>query len=832
MTLHLDAPELAHLLSRLTLERKVLLLTGRDFWSTHPLDEIGLRSMVLSDGPAGVRGPTWDERETSLSLPSGTALASSWDPEIARTYGRVMAQEARRKDVDVVLGPTINLHRSPLGGRHFEAFSEDPLLTGDLGAAYVDGMQAEGVAACPKHYVANDFETERMSASVEVSERALRELYLAAFEKAVVSARAWSLMSAYNGVNGTPSSESELLQSPLKTEWGFDGVVLSDWGGVYSLAAAGGAQDLVMPGPVGPWGDELVKAVRDGRVPESTIDDKVVRLLLLAARVGALDGYVRAVGTDVVDGPAFARRAAAEGTVLLSNDGVLPVKPTRLKRVVVVGQSARLARSQGGGSATVIPERVVSPLDGIRAALPTVSVDYSLGAILDESIIPLPIDEITHPTTGEAGSLVRFLDADGVEILREDRRATEFFYFGGTAPTASAAMFEVSFRWEPERDVDALLSYTTGGSSRLLVNGSDVAALDVAEVGLTFEQALAAPPTVSVPVTLTAGDGIDVRIEVDLRSRPVTAATAALFMLKAGTQPAPYDRDALIAEAAREVMHADLAVVVVGTSGSHESEGFDRTTLELPGEQNALVEAVLATGTPTVVIVNAGAPVILPWRDRAAAVMLTYFGGQEMGHAIGDILTGVVEPGGRLPTTWPAAQSDVPILDVTPVDGRLAYAEGVFIGYRAWSNADHEPAYPFGHGLGYTSWQVDDLAMLGAVGAHGEVYVAASVTNTGGRPGKNVVQVYASCHDDSAVRPDRWLVGYAVVRLDAGERTDVEIEVAERAFSVWSEDGWVAVAGTYRLSVGSSVDDLVRSCDVAVAPTGEIEVAVGDRVAR
>src|SRR3954462_1450669 len=307
------------LLGRLTLEDKVRILTGQDFWSTYALPSIGLRSMVLSDGPSGVRGPVWDERSPSLNLPSASALSSSWDPQLAREYGRAAAAEARRKGVDVVLGPTINLHRSPLGGRHFEAFSEDPVLTAELAAAYVTGVQDNGVGATPKHYVANDFETERFTVDVRADERTLRELYLLAFEKAVTEARAWLVMSAYNGINGATATENELLETPLNSEWGFDGVVVSDWTAVRSVDSAKASQDLVMPGPDGPWGDALVQAVRTGEIDESVVDRKVLRILTLAQRVGALADSPAAEPVWVEDGVALAREAAVEGTVLLEN---------------------------------------------------------------------------------------------------------------------------------------------------------------------------------------------------------------------------------------------------------------------------------------------------------------------------------------------------------------------------------------------------------------------------------------------------------------------------------------------------------------------------------
>ncbi|HMS36955.1 MAG TPA: glycoside hydrolase family 3 N-terminal domain-containing protein, partial [Arachnia sp.] len=348
------------LVAALDLETKVRVITGEDFWSTVEVPEIGLRKMVLSDGPSGVRGPVWDERSPSLNLPSATALASAGDVELAREYGGAAASEARRKGVDWVLGPTINIHRSPLGGRHFECFSEDPVLTGDLAAGYVRGLQEGGVAATPKHYVANDFETDRFTADLVVDDRTLREVYLAPFERAV-EAGAWSLMSAYNSVGGTTMSENDLLRDPLRTEWGWDGVVVSDWTAVRSLAAANAEQDLEMPGP-GVWGEALVAAVRAGEVDEAAIDRHVARLLLLAERVGAL-GAAEPAPVEEVDGIAFARRAAAEGSVLLANDGILPLNPAHVGKVAVIGHNAVEARTQGGGRAPVVPERAGTPLD-------------------------------------------------------------------------------------------------------------------------------------------------------------------------------------------------------------------------------------------------------------------------------------------------------------------------------------------------------------------------------------------------------------------------------------------------------------------------------------
>ena len=816
--LGLDSPELRALLEKLTLEDKVGLLTGQDFWSTCPMPKIGLRRIVFSDGPSGVRGEAWDEREPSLNLPSATALSSSWDSRLAYRYGAILAAEARRKGVDVVLGPTINLHRSPLGGRHFEAFSEDPVLTADLAAAYVRGVQDNGVGATVKHYVANDYETDRFTASTEVSERALRELYLRAFEKAVIEARVWLVMSSYNAINGVTATEHELLDTPLKSEWGFDGVVISDWTAVRSLAAAAAAQDLVMPGPRGPWGSDLVDAVRDGRIAEVAVDRKVLRILLLAARVGALDGFEPArqqSTTDggTFDGVAFAREAAVEGTVLLANDGILPLDPPRLRRVAVIGHNARQARTQGGGSATVLPEQVVSPLDGIRAALPDAEVTYALGAVVQNGIAELPAQRIVNPATGTPGMLVRFLDEAGRELHREDRRATALVYFGGDAPVTAAATVELSLAWSPEESGEVRLGFASVGRGRVYVDGQLCCEDTAKPIGKDLGASLLSPPSITTPVTVTAATPVDVRVEFDLNSRD--RALDGAFAITVGTEPAAVDPERLIAEAARAAAEADVAIVVVGTNAQVESEGHDRTSLDLPGRQDDLVRAVAATGTPVVVVVNAGAPVLLPWRDEAVAIVVPYFGGQEMGHALADVLVGRAEPGGRLPTTWPGRAEDTPVLDVTPVDGKLRYTEDVHIGYRAWLRADATPAFPFGFGLGYTNWHLSDLSVHSVITAGGDSEVSVTVTNTGDHPGKQVVQVYLSRPGASTGDyPARWLAAHTVVRADPGHSVRVTLPLPGRMFATWEPTGWHHEPGRFDVLVGTSVLDLPLTATV------------------
>jgi beta-glucosidase len=801
---------IAGALAALTVEEKVQLLTGRDFWTTWPIEKIGLRRMLVSDGPSGVRGETWDERDPSLNLPSATALASSWDPDIARRYGAAAAVEARRKDVDVVLGPTINLHRSPLGGRHFEAFSEDPVLTANLAAAYVRGVQDNGVGATPKHYVANDSETDRFTVDVRVGDRALRELYLLPFEKAVTEARAWLVMSSYNRVNGVTVTENDLLETPLNTEWGFDGVVVSDWTAVRSLDSARASQDLVMPGPDGPWGEALVQAVRSGAIPEAAVDRKVARILTLARRVGALGG-APAEPAWVEDGVAFARLAAIEGTVLLENRGELPWDPARLRSVAVIGDNAALARTQGGGSATVIPEYTVSPLDGLRAALPGAEVSYSRGAVVQQGVTELPLAQMTNPVTGGPGLRARFLDADGTELHTEDRRSSALVWFGGNAPISRSAAVELVTWFTSAESGPVRVGFATVGHGKIYLDGKLVVD-EVAESEHTdLGAALMAPPTAAAEVSLTAGTPVELRFEYDLTGR--TGPLADLLWLRFGTEPAAVDADALIAAAAQAAAEADVALVVVGTNSVVESEGYDRTSLALPGRQDDLVRAVAAANPRTVVLVNAGSPVLMPWREQVAALLVGYFGGQEFGHAVADVLLGRAEPGGRLPTTWPAAEADVPVLSTTPTGGRLDYAEGIHVGYRAWLKHDAGPAYWFGSGQGYTDIALTSIQAPASVAAGEDFPVTVEVANQGQRDGKQVVQVYAERPDSAVDRPVRWLVGFAPVRVPAGRTAQVQISVPTRLLAYW-QDGWRYEPGAYQLRAGASVSDLPLAAKV------------------
>jgi beta-glucosidase len=775
------------LLKQLALEEKVSLLAGQDFWSLPAIDKIGLRSLVMSDGPIGVRGTGWAPDDPSIALPSPTALAAAWDTELAEKAGRLLGQECRRKGVHVLLGPTVNLQRTPLGGRHFECYSEDPLLSGEIAVGFVRGVQEHGVGTTVKHLVGNDFETDRMEVDVKIGDRALRELYLAPFER-VVEAGGWGVMSAYNGVNGSPMASSGPIQDDiLKGEWGFDGVVVSDWRAARStVGSALGGLDIAMPKLENPWGAALVDAVRSGAVPEEVIDEKVRRVLRLALRVGALDGGPVVTAPPVLDGDAVAHEVATRSFVLVRNEGyTLPLEPAALTRVAVIGALAMDARVLGGGSAQVSPPHTISPLEGIGRALSGVDVRYAIGTdprpFLPAAHGPqwsgtrVTINGQTFPAGPAAvrwiGSLPGGLDADQVEGLR----------------------LETTFT--PDTDGEHTFAVSGFGNFRFTIGDQVVYEGSLHPAGAGRAELLLSPREHRVTVGLAAAVPVNLVLEQTLERGMAHTVSTTL-----GHRPPSPDADGVIEEATRLAAGSDVAVVVVGTTEQVESEGFDRTSLALPGRQDELVARVAAANPRTIVVVNAGSPVLMPWAGDVAAILLTWFPGQEGGAALADVLLGVTEPGGRLPTTWPRREQDCPVLAIEPRDGSLSYDEGVFMGYRGWLRSGVPPLYAFGHGLGYTTWDYEEIAV-------DRTEAVVTLSNTGARAGREVVQVYLAPAEPDPDRPARWLAGFANVFARPGESVTVRVPLPARSFQIWAGGGWRTVTGGYRVIAAHALDD-------------------------
>ncbi|WP_189232472.1 glycoside hydrolase family 3 C-terminal domain-containing protein [Streptomyces flaveolus] len=807
--------DIDRLLGKLTPRARALLLNGATTWRTRAEPGVALRELAMSDGPAGVRGQSWDERSTSVLLPSATALAATWDEELVQRLGGLLAAEARRKGVHVLLAPTLNLHRSPLAGRHFECFSEDPELTGRIGAAFIRGVQDQGVAATAKHYVANDSETDRLTVDVRVGERALREVYLAPFE-AAVAAGVGLVMAGYNAVNGTTMTAGGLLADPLKSEWGFDGVVVSDWGAVReTVATACAALDLAMPGPDGAWGEALARAVADGSVPGAAVDDKARRLLRLAARCGALGEEPPPARAPVRTrrARALARRAVAAGAVLLTNKDVLPLDADRLGTVAVIGAHAARTRTQGGGSAGVFPQDEVSVLDGVRAALRgRARVVHVPGPRPDGPPPPLDATVCTDPRSGRPGVLLRMLDATGAELYAE-RRGVGRLLEPRLVPGSHTV--EISARLRPRTAGRWTLGVAGFGRMSLSLDGRMLLDGD-------FPPATDDPAVVHVnPPARYAGADLAVGQDTLLVARRELAPGTGRATVVSAAPPAP-DVAASLAEAARAARSADAAIVVVGTTENGESEGCDRTDLALGRTQDALVRAVAAANPRTVAVVNSGGPVEMPWRDAAGAVLLAWFPGQEGGGGLADVLFGRAEPGGRLPTTWPAVLADAPVTRTRPAGGRLAYDEGLHIGYRGWLREHRTPAYWFGHGLGYTTWAYEELAVPPVTRAGGDLTARVRVRNTGDRAGREVVQVYLARPAAVVEHPERWLAGYAAVHARPGEAVTVPVRVPARALRHWSvaEHAWRTEEGRCRVLAGRSAGDLPLAAETAVVVRG------------
>ena len=677
--------EIERLVGALTLDEKASLTAGASMWYLPPVERLGLRALKMSDGPSGVRGDSLIGRR-SLSLPCGMAVGSTWNPDLVRALGDVLAAEARSKGVHVVLGPTVCIVRTPLAGRTFESFSEDPLLTARIAGAYIEGVQAGGVACCIKHYACNDQEHERMTISAEVDERALREIHLVAFEHAVQEAGVWSLMTAYNKVNGVYCGEQpDLIDGVLRREWGFDGLVVSDWFGTHSTGAAARAGlDLEMPGPSAWLGPSLAAAVRDGQVDESTVDGQVRHVLRLMGRVGILGGGSDAPpGEKEEDDPgrrAVARRVAAEGTVLLVNDGVLPLDPAdaSVRSVAVIGpNAAQLA--MGGGSSEVTPHRRRRVDEALAERLPGASVVSEVGCRIDRGLPAIDLRLLADETL----RIDYFDNADlaGAPVATESAHTARVLWIGPVRPELAIGRCSVRLSTTFVPDVSGAwrLGLESAGRSVLRLDGDVVVDNSEPVRGSGFYGAGSEP--VEVTLDLAAGRSYELTVEVWPRS-----SSSPIMGARIGASPP--DTGDEFERAVAAAAEADVAVVVVGSNGQWESEGHDRPDLSLPGRQRELVEAVLEANRRTVVVVNAGSPVEMPWASRAGAVLMTWYPGEEGADALADMLVGLAEPSGRLPVTFPARVEDGPAGlgvegDRYPgVEGKVVYGEGVLVGYR------------------------------------------------------------------------------------------------------------------------------------------------------
>ena len=670
--------DIESLIGQMTLEEKAALCSGADQWHTKAVERLGIPALRLSDGPHGLRFIEDGKARPAVCFPTGSALASSFDPDLLWQVGAALGRAARKAEVHTLLGPAVNMKRSPLCGRNFEYLSEDPYLAGVLGAAMVEGIQAQGVGACPKHFAANNQEYRRMSVSAQADEQTLREIYLAAFERIVRQAAPRTLMCAYNRINGTYCSENAwLLDQVLRREWGFDGIVMTDWAAMAERPRALKAGlELEMPTSFGENDRRIVAAVRKGVLEESVLNEAVRRLLRWID--WCLEAASRPLAPEKESAGALARRAAGECAVLLKNNGTLPLKQGQ--KIAFIGGFAQTPRFQGGGSSNVQVRGAVGALQAAQ--------EQKIGNIV----------------------------------------------------------------------------YAEGFNT------------------------------------------------VDDRTDPEQLARAV--------------------EAARG---ADAAVIFAGLPNAFEAEGSDRESLALPQSQNALIEAVCAVQPHTVVVMHAGSPVVMPWRDKVAAILYMYLGGQSVGEAEIDLLFGVVNPSGRLAETFPVRLEDTPCwLDFPGAEDEVQYSEGVYIGYRWYQKRAIPVQYPFGYGLSYTRFAYSNLRLsTDHIQDTDALTVWVDVTNTGDREGREVVQLYVAPQGKRRQpRPLRELKGVAKIALRPGETRTVAFPLDKRSFAFYSRrlPGWYVESGPYAVQVGPSSQDLPLQAVVQVQSTDTLPVVYTDHM--
>lgn len=811
------------LLQQLSGEEKLALLAGDGNGMTvGGVPRLGIPQLRMADGPSGVRLPP-----PSTAYPANITLAAGFDERLAEQLGVQLGRDARARGAHFLLGPGLNLYRAPMNGRNFEYFGEDPYLAGRMTVGYVHGVQSQGVAATLKHYALNNSEYARNTSDSRVDERTLHELYLPAFEMGVKEGGAAALMSSYNRINDTFSTANAHLNLDIaRGQWGFDGLIMSDWGATHdTLAAANGGLDLEMPNP-GQFAPEKLKALlASGQIKQATIDAKVGHLLSVAARMGWLDREQRDLTLPRVnlDGAQVARQIAEEGIVLLKNDaGLLPLDPARVRTLAVIGPNAESTPQGGGGSGNVPAFQVSSLAQSLAQALAPNGVKVlSLRGIPTLRHLALKTHITRGPEAGSGGGWLREDYANGMlggiaspavveplasepaSVLMQDDEgnfvAPDGVDFGALAARAQASSSRRTGYFHAEHAATYTLFTRNGGMHRVYVD--DKVVLDSWQLPRAYLQQVSLP--------LTAGPH---KIVIEQH-----ASGAGVFS-GSGLICGIFAEDALVdANAERIAEKADAVIVAVGFDPVLESEGNDRE-FALPPGQVQLIRQLLAKQRNVIVVnFSGGAVDVAPFIEQLPALVQAWYPGQEGGTALADVLLGRVNPSGRLPFSWERKLADNPgyasYYFSNPQNETITYSNGLFSGYRGYERLGVKPLFPFGFGLTYTSFRYAnlDIERLGS----GRYAVNFDLVNVGTRAGAEVAQLYVSDLQPSVPRPIKELKAFERVLLQPGERRRVTLQLGPRAFT-WYDDRqqrWRAARGSYGVQIGGS------SADVQLAGT-------------
>ena len=790
-----------------TLDEQAALTAGAAMWATVAVPEAGIPACTLADGPMGVASGRVDERDVSILTPCPTALGASWDEALVARIGALVGADAAQRGVDLILAPNVNLARSPLAGRAFEYFSEDPWLTGLLGAAWIRGLQSTGTGAVAKHLVCNDSETDRDRMNAVVDERTLREVYLLPFELAAQAGCA-ALLTAYNRVNGDWCAESRhVITEICKQEWGFPGAFISDWFGTHSTAGSlAGGLDLEMPGPARFLGAKSAALVASGEIGPARLQDAAARVAATARRfTGA-----KAAPMAVAEAERLLMEASAAGFTLLKNDDdLLPLVPGRDAVIAVIGPNAASPCYQGGTFAKIAAKpNVVSPIEAIRARYGAhATIRFEPGVDPQPRLPSMPVVPARDIGDGAArGMTIDYFatqDFTAEPVASETRDTNSLVWFVGvhdmgvfTSPAAIRASGQYTAQQSGAHRV-----YLGGtGAVRLLVGGVEVLRRDEEVAASDTMGKLKRGDADEGDIMLEAGQTVPIVVEF----RYAPARVQGLWYGLRG----PDTAEAMLSRAVDAARDADAVILVVGETSDSSVESKDRADTHLAAAQLHLIEAVTAANPRTAVIANVGHAFDTSWDDRAAALMLTWYPGQEFGPALAAVLAGDLEPGGRLPVTIAAAEQDYPAFELTPdAAGDVHYSEGVLLGYRGLQAKGIAPRHAFGAGFGYARFTLTDAALAGSMSDGATVSV--NLRNVSATAGSEVVQVYRDA-------PELTLIGFAKILLKPGESQRVTIDLPRRRFEIW-HNGWRLAEAPVQLFVGTSSANLQILAHAAIS---------------
>ena len=815
------------LLSKMTLHEKVSLLSGKDTWNTVPIERLGIPSMTMTDGPHGVRSSMIESGRTAgptTCFPTGISMAATWNIDLIEEVGAALAEETRGMNCDILLGPCVNIVRHPLAGRNFEAYSEDPHVAGKIGIAWVKGLQSKRVGASLKHYACNNQEFERFRGSSQIDERTLREIYLPHFEMVVKEAEPYTVMCSYNRINGVYASENNyLLRDILKEEWGFEGLVVSDWTANHTIVdSVKNGLDLEMPGPAKYYGGLLEDAVNIWQIDEAVIDDAARRILTILFKVGKLGdpASVPAGSVNTPEHQSLARVVAEEAITLLKNEGsLLPLQPAGLTSIAVIGPNAAEDRIGGGGSSFVDPPYTVSPLEGLEALLDgKVEIRYAKGC--DNWHEPPALGPDMLLPFADTGQVLQVdfynnTNLEGEVVDQINAPKAELWMWANSLPATHVTSKRFSLR------AKGLLKVQESGEYTL--NMSNSATCRVYLDGILVNEHTTQPTSIAdgwdpmrSSTTLVLDNGKTYALQIDFMKDNDDPFAQARLSLSRNFKAGEDDR---IQRAVDLAKTSDVAIIFAGMPVGFESEGADRPHMRLPGPQDELIQKVVQANPRTIVVLNAGSPVEMPWANQIPAIVEAYYPGQEGGNAVARVLLGEVNPSGKLTVTFPKRLEDTPAYINYPGGRQVNYGEGIFVGYRYYDTKLVEPLFPFGHGLSYTSFEYSDLIVPTNVSPGDTVKVSLIVKNTGSLQGKEVIQCYVADMVSSLARPPKELKAFAKIDLTPGETKIVEFDLDMRAFAFYDPytAKWTAEPGEFKIMVGGSSQDIRLTAGLTLA---------------